>query len=81
MFNDLGFFYEQNRQYEKSLKILVNVISKFPDRIVAYVNIGDTYWGMGERENAKEAYLKYIELMEKEGKEAKVPNRVLVRIK
>ena len=79
-YNNLAFKLEQIKKFSESIYILEKVINKFPNRIVAHINLGDAYWGLIEKENAKQAYLKYIELMKECGKESKIPQRVFDRI-
>lgn len=78
--NDKAYYLEQAGIYEEAAFILEKVIEKFPDRIVAYINLGDSYWGLEEKEKAKEAYQTYISLMKKSGKEARIPKRIYERV-
>lgn len=57
------------------------VVDAVPDRTSAYINFGDAYFGLKQNEDAKDVYLKYIDLMKKEGKETKMPKRVFERVK
>jgi tetratricopeptide (TPR) repeat protein len=79
--NDLAYFLEQTKNYNKAESILNEIIEMFPDRVVAYINLGDTYFGLKNTVKAKDAYLKYIDLMKKENKESKIPKRVFERVK
>ncbi len=79
--NDIAFFLLEAGNCQEATNILENVIYKFPNRTVAYINLGDAYWGLGEQKQAKEAYENYIELMKTNGKESKIPQRVYERIK
>jgi len=79
--NDLAFFLEQGKKYDEAITILNRVINFAPLRVVAYVNLGDAYYGINSVQNAKESYLKYIDLMKNEGKESKIPKRVFERVK
>ena len=82
LMNDKAYYLEQAGAYAESIYILKKVISKSPDRVVAYLNIADAYWGNNEREEAKKSYEKYVELMKKQGKDTKkIPQRVYDRIK
>lgn len=85
-FNDIAFFIQSipNCDYhllQESINILLYIIKEFPNRTVAYINLGDAYWGLEEKDNASHAYQKYIELMKASGKECKIPKRVFERIK
>jgi hypothetical protein len=80
--NDVAYFLSLTKNGLISAAYILEIlIDKFPDRVVAYINLGDTYFGLQNTAKAKEAYLKYIDLMKKEGKESKIPNRVFERVK
>jgi tetratricopeptide (TPR) repeat protein len=76
IFNDLGYFLTEAAQYKDAVDVLVEVIAKFPDRTVAYLNIADAYSGLNNIIAAKENYQKYIVMMTNDGKQAKIPKRV-----
>ncbi|PKQ61438.1 hypothetical protein BZG02_15915 [Labilibaculum filiforme] len=80
-YNDIAFFLIEAGSCQQAIYILENVVSKFPQRTVAYLNLGDAYSSHGDYEEAKQAYQKYIELMKALGKECKIPQRVFDRIK
>ncbi len=80
-YNDIGFFLSEAGNYYQAINILTRVVFYFPKRTVAYLNLGDAYWGVKKQKQAKEAYEKYIELMKTNGKESKIPQRVYERIK
>lgn len=80
-FNDMGFFKEQAGQYNEAVEILERVAEKYPNRAVVYLNLGDAYVGLERFAQAETAYIKYVELMRKEGKERKIPKRVLEILK
>lgn len=80
-YNDIAYFLGNGNSFEQSILILKEIINEFPNRTVAYINLGDAYWGLEEKENASQAYKKYIELMKVNCKENKIPQRVFDRIK
>lgn len=80
-YNDIGFFLEQGKKYPEAITVLEEVIKAYPDRTVAYINLGDAYFGLQNKVKAKEAYFKYIDLMKNEGKESRIPKRVFERVK
>ncbi|WP_405206389.1 tetratricopeptide repeat protein [Aquimarina sp. LLG6339-5] len=80
-YNDIAYYLEQSKAYEEAIFLLEKIIKEFPDRTVAYINLGDAYWGMGEKEEAKKVYHTYMEQMKANGKESKVPKTVLERLK
>ncbi|MBU3917690.1 hypothetical protein KKA14_19355 [bacterium] len=79
--NDYAFFLEQNNNFEESIEILRYIVEKKPDRIVAYINLGDAYYGNNEIDKANESYKKYVELMKNSKNEKKIPKRVYNRLK
>jgi hypothetical protein len=80
-YNDLGFFLEQGKDCTDAIPVLEAVLKIQPTRIVAHINIGDAFFACGRIEDAKSAYLRYIDLMKKDGKEKKIPQRVIDRTK
>jgi len=80
MTNDIAFFFEQTGHYDESIFLLEKVIEAFPNRAVAYVNLGDAKWGLNEKKESRKAYDRYVKLMTKNGKKDKIPKRVLSRI-
>jgi hypothetical protein len=75
-FNDWGFFLAEAKLYHDAVAVLSAVLAAFPDRTVAYLNVGDAYVGMHDTAKAKVAYRRYAEGMEKEGRKQKIPDRV-----
>ncbi|WP_281237911.1 tetratricopeptide repeat protein [Flavobacterium praedii] len=81
-YNDIAYYLEQARAYKESIFLLKEILSKYPDRVVAYLNLGDAQWGFDQNEKAKTSYQKYVELMKTQGKDLnKIPKRVYDRIK
>ncbi|MBC7388982.1 MAG: hypothetical protein H7329_07225 [Opitutaceae bacterium] len=80
-YNDIGYFLGQKGLFPESVYLLNIIITKFPDRTPAYINLGDAYWGLKDQIKAKKPYKNYIDLMKKSDKEAKIPKRVYDRIK
>lgn len=62
--------------------LLEQITAKFPDRVVAWLNLADGYWeNTVLKHKAGDAYKRYLELMEIQGKDmTKVPARVRERI-
>jgi tetratricopeptide (TPR) repeat protein len=81
IFNDFGYFKEQAKQYDQAIAILELVIQKYPNRTVAYLNLGDAFFGIGDLPQAKNTYAHYVELMKKENKHGRIPPRALERSK
>ena len=79
-YNNLAYYLEQKMQYQASVYLLKNILEKYPTRIVAWLNYGDSLWGMKEKSQAKSAYQKYISLMKFKKKDlSKIPQRVYDR--
>ncbi|MBL3658889.1 tetratricopeptide repeat protein [Fulvivirga sediminis] len=79
-YNDIAYYLEQSGAYVEAENILNIIIDKYPERTVAYINLGDAYWGLGKKEEAREAYYSYIHKMKEAGKESKIPTRVHDRL-
>jgi hypothetical protein len=77
--NDLGFLFEESGHYGEATELLSYVVANNPDRVVAYLNLADSYWGLGNKELAAENYKKYNSLKVQSGKSAKIPKRVMER--
>ena len=81
-YNNLAYHLEQNKQYETSCYLLIKIIDKYPNRVVAYLNLADAYWGLDRQNKAKESYQKYLSLMKSQNKDlSKIPQRVYERSK
>ncbi len=76
-YNDIAYYLEKAQAYQESIYLLEKIIEKYPNRIVAYINLGDAYLGNKQKDKAIQSYKKYIELMKQAGKENKIPKRVL----
>ena len=82
LMNDKAYYLEQIRAYKEAIYILKKVISKKPDRAVAYLNIADVYWENNEKEKAKKSYKKYINLIKNQEKDTgKISLEVYDRVK
>lgn len=79
--NNQAFALEKLGANEESKTLLEEITRQFPDRIVAYLNLGDVYWKLNEKDKAKENYIQYISLMKTQKKDlSKIPKRVYDRI-
>ena len=76
-YNDIAYYLQQAKANDEAIFLLENIIEKFPNRTVAYLNLADAYDGKNETEKAKINYEKYISLMKKSGKENKIPKKDL----
>lgn len=81
MYNDMAYYLEKEKAYEEAVYVLEKIVEKFPNRTVAYLNLGDAYWGLEDKYKAKKAYQTYIKQMREKGKEKKIPNIILQRVR
>ncbi len=83
--NDYAFFLSETDRYKEAIPILEKVINLSPERVVAYLNLGDCYYKEYQKSNKKsdkekviENYKKYVSLLKKG---AKIPERVSLFLK
>lgn len=80
IFNDYGFLLQQAGRNEDAVTILNIVVKNAPKRMVAYLNIADAYWALGEEAKSSQNYKKYISLMQS-AHNNKIPKRAIDRSK
>lgn len=80
VYTDYGYFLQQAGRVKESLVFLNQVIAKNPTRIVAYLNVADSYWSAGDKRQAKINYARYKDLMLHKGQRARIPARVSQRL-
>ncbi|MFM0042550.1 tetratricopeptide repeat protein [Paraburkholderia sediminicola] len=78
--NDIAFYLIENGRADDSAPLLQRIVEKYPDRVVAKLNLADAYWQDKMIPQAKEMYQRYAKQMGDQGKSARVPERVLSRI-
>jgi len=76
-YNDIAYYLQKQENHKLAIFILAKILSKFPDRVVAYLNIADSQMAMELEEDALKNYEEYLKLMKQKGKFKKVPKRVL----
>ena len=81
IYNDIAFYLGEGHNYNSSLYILKKIIKIHPNRIVAYLNIADVYWEIGNKDHAKVYYQEYISRMGRIGKKSIIPKRVFQRVR
>lgn len=79
-YNNIGYYLDESGYHEGAIYILNEVVSAFPNRTVAYINLGDAYWGLEQHTEAREAYQTYIRLMRENNREQRIPQRVFDRV-
>lgn len=80
IYNDIAFYLEQNDHNEEAIYILNEVVRKFNERVVAYLNLADAYWKRGNKQDAYVNYWQYADTMHKKNKQNKIPARVNERL-
>jgi tetratricopeptide (TPR) repeat protein len=77
--NDYAYFLSLSGRIKEAKPILVNVTKLVPNRTVAYLNLADVEWSLGQRNDAKTHYKQYWKLL---GTKASTiaPKRVQERI-
>lgn len=80
--NNLAFLLEQKDANNESKFLLQHIISQYPERVVAYLNLADAEWKLNHKDEAKKNYTFYLSIMKKQKKNlTKIPQRVYERIK
>ena len=79
-YNNIAYYLQKASANKEAIYLLEKILKKYPNRTVAYYNLGDAYWAIGEKEKAKQAYRTYIKQMKAKGKEKKIPKTVLQRV-
>lgn len=79
--NDIAYFLIAEGRPEDATPVLTAIVSKFPSRVVAKLNLADAFWDSGFRPQAREQYRAYLSQMKSFGKYALVPMRVTARVK
>ncbi|PWN66569.1 tetratricopeptide repeat protein [Chryseobacterium oncorhynchi] len=80
-YNNIAFALSKNGNQKAGIELLKQIITKFPDRTVAYLNLADSYWNIGEKDKAINYYKEYLTLMKTQKKDLKkIPRYVHSRI-
>jgi tetratricopeptide (TPR) repeat protein len=79
-YNNIAYYLQKAGANEEAVYLLKKIVAKFPNRTVAYYNLGDAYWALGEKDKARKAYTTYIEQMCNKGLQKKIPKVVLKRV-
>ncbi|BBI35748.1 hypothetical protein KCTCHS21_51470 [Cohnella abietis] len=80
IYNDYGYFLSLDGRNKEAKLVLSNVIKLVPTRTVAYLNIADVEWTLGQKTAAKEHYKQYIKLLGSKATSI-APKRVQERLK
>ena len=77
--NDYGYFLSVIGQNKKAKPVLANVVQLVPSRTVAYLNLADVEWALGQRSAAKSHYKIYWKQLGSKASSV-APKRVQERI-
>jgi len=80
-YNNVAYNLQKAGANKEAIFLLEKILETFPNRTVAYYNLGDAYWKLGKKEKAMNAYNTYIEQMKGKDKRKKIPRLVLDRVK
>ena len=80
MYNNIAYYLQKAGSNQEAVYLLEKIIEKFPKRVVAYYNLGDAYWELGDKKRAIASYTTYIEQMCNAGKDKKIPQVVKDRV-
>jgi len=80
LYNNIAYHLDRHGHYEAAVFLLEGIVKSFKDRTVAYINLGDAYWALEQKEPAQTAYAEYIRLMRHNGRAARIPERVFTRM-
>ncbi|MCU0090857.1 hypothetical protein N8H72_12875 [Pseudomonas koreensis] len=71
--NDYAYYLYRSKNNVLAALLLREIHKKFPERVVATLNLADAYWDMGMRSDACPLYKEYIAQMTKNGKSGRIP--------
>ncbi|GEJ46090.1 type IV pilus biogenesis/stability protein PilW [Chryseobacterium sp. ON_d1] len=82
-YNNLAYYLAKTKNGNQfAIIILKEIIQKYPHRTVAYLNLADSFWIAGEKEEASLNYEQYLSLMKSQKNNSrKIPQYVLERVK
>jgi len=78
--NNIAYYLQKVGSNKKAVYLLEKILEEFPKRTIAYYNLGDAYWALGRKEEAKKMYATYVKQMRAKGKEKRIPKVVKQRI-
>lgn len=78
--NDYAYYMYKNKMFVLADMLLESVHNKFPDRVVAILNLADVKWELGLNKDACKLYAIYHQKMTESGKTSKIPSYVGGRV-
>lgn len=79
-YNNIAYHLQKAGAHKEAVYLLEKILEKFPNRTVAYYNLADGYWALGDKDKARKSYSTYIEQMCHKGLQKKIPKEVLKRV-
>ena len=76
-YNNIAYYLQKIGAYKEAVYLLERIIEKYPNRTVAYINLGDSYFKDNKKEKAIKNYIIYVKQMKENNKEKRIPKRVL----
>lgn len=77
--NDYGFFLQEQGDHGEAIAVFEAVVELAPKRTVAYLNLADSQWRVGQFSRARQAYQVYRRQMIQQGLSSQIPLRVMQR--
>lgn len=77
--NDYAYYLYLNENNIMAALILKELHKRYPDRVVATLNLADVYWALDMKEAACPLYKDYIDKMKVAGKESRIPASIKSR--
>jgi hypothetical protein len=79
-YNDMGFYFAQAGEHLLAMQIYDRLLVVAPDRVPLKLNVADSLWALGKKNEAKQYYAEYISALRKKNMESKTPGRVKERL-
>jgi hypothetical protein len=71
--NDYAYYLYRNQNNVLAALLLSEIHKKYPNRVVATLNLADAYWDLGMKNDACPLYKDYVNKMTALGKSARIP--------
>ncbi|MEB0094485.1 hypothetical protein QN408_25105, partial [Pseudomonas sp. CCI4.2] len=78
--NDFAYYLYKSNQSTLAIMLLEKILIQFPDRMVAILNLADSYWALGIKKDACPLYAKYQRKMIINKRRDRIPAYVEQRI-
>jgi hypothetical protein len=78
--NDYAYYLSRSQNNVLAALLLREIHKKYPDRVVATLNLADAYWDIGMKSDACPLYKKYANKMTTMGKSTRIPTLVKSRV-